>query len=138
MDISDLDNTMAQMLMETVNNMLIELYAAMAQAEMEKKEKRQREGIQAKKARGEWDDYGRLLRITLDLVVRVECFVAGAGSLLLATFSLIAIMNRMWLQLGIFAFLGVLTWIVILVSAQLLCSIEMVQETLGFRNVEKL
>ena len=39
--------------------MLIELYAAMAQAEIEKKEKRQREGLEAKKARGEWDDYGR-------------------------------------------------------------------------------
>ena len=59
MDISKLDNTMAQMLMETVNNMLIELYAAMAQAEIEKKEKRQREGIEAKRDRGEWDDYGR-------------------------------------------------------------------------------
>ena len=59
MDISKLDNTMAQMLMETVNNMLIELYAAMAQAEIEKKEKRQREGIEAKKARGDWNDYGR-------------------------------------------------------------------------------
>ena len=59
MDISKLDNTMAQMLMETVNNMLIELYAAMAQAEIEKKEKRQREGIEAKKARGDWEDYGR-------------------------------------------------------------------------------
>lgn len=59
MDISKLDNTMAQMLMETVNNMLIELYAAMAQAEIEKKEKRQREGIEAKKARGDWSDYGR-------------------------------------------------------------------------------
>ncbi len=59
MDISKLDNSMAQMLMETVNNMLIELYAAMAQAEIEKKEKRQREGIQAKKDRGEWEDYGR-------------------------------------------------------------------------------
>ena len=59
MDISKLDNNMAQMLMETVNNMLIELYAAMAQAEIEKKEKRQREGIEAKKARGEWEDYGR-------------------------------------------------------------------------------
>jgi len=32
---------------------------AMAQAEIEKKEKRQREGIAAKKDRGEWDDYGR-------------------------------------------------------------------------------
>ena len=59
MDISKLDNSMAQMLMETVNNMLIELYAAMAQAEIEKKEKRQKEGIEAKRLRGEWDDYGR-------------------------------------------------------------------------------
>lgn len=59
MDVSKLDNSMAQMLMETVNNMLIELYAAMAQAEVEKKEKRQREGIEAKKARGDWEDYGR-------------------------------------------------------------------------------
>ena len=59
MDFSKLDNAMAQMLMETINNMLVELYAAMAQAEIEKKEKRQREGIQAKKERGEWDDYGR-------------------------------------------------------------------------------
>ena len=41
-DLSKLDNAMARMLMETINNMLIELYAAMAQAEIEKKEKRQR------------------------------------------------------------------------------------------------
>lgn len=66
MDISKLDNTMAQMLMETVNNMLIELYAAMAQAEIEKKEKRQREGIEAKKARGDWDDYGRPSAIAIE------------------------------------------------------------------------
>ncbi len=59
MDISKLDNNMAQMLMETVNSMLIELYAAMAQAEIEKKEKRQHEGIEAKKLRGDWDNYGR-------------------------------------------------------------------------------
>ena len=66
MDISKLDNTMAQMLMETVNNMLIELYAAMAQAEIEKKEKRQREGIEAKKARGDWEDYGRPSAIAIE------------------------------------------------------------------------
>lgn len=58
-DLSKMDNAMARMIMETINNMLIELYAAMAQAEIEKKEKRQREGLEAKKARGEWDDYGR-------------------------------------------------------------------------------
>ena len=58
-DLSKLDNSMAKMIMETINNMLIELYATMAQAEIEKKEKRQQEGIEAKKARGEWDNYGR-------------------------------------------------------------------------------
>ena len=58
-DLSSLDNSMARMIMDTINNMLIELYATMAQAEIEKKEKRQAEGIAAKKARGEWDDYGR-------------------------------------------------------------------------------
>ena len=66
MDYSKLDNSMAQMLMETVNNMLIELYAAMAQSEIEKKEKRQREGIEAKKARGEWNDYGRPVRMSIE------------------------------------------------------------------------
>ena len=58
-DLSKLNNSMAKMVMETINNMLIELYATMAQAEVEKKEKRQREGIEAMKARGEWDRYGR-------------------------------------------------------------------------------
>jgi len=63
-DFSAMDDGMAKMLMETVNNMMIELYAAMAQSEIEKKEKRQREGIAAKKARGEWGDYGRPRLIT--------------------------------------------------------------------------
>ena len=57
--LSSMENSMARMMMETINNMMIELYASMAQAEIEKKEKRQREGIEAKKARGEWDEYGR-------------------------------------------------------------------------------
>lgn len=58
-DVSKMDNSMAKMILETVNHMLIELYAAMAQAEVEKKEKRQREGIEAKKLRGDWENYGR-------------------------------------------------------------------------------
>jgi len=58
-DYSAIDDTMANMLMETINNMLIEMYATLAHAEMLKSEKRQREGIQAMKARGEWDKYGR-------------------------------------------------------------------------------
>lgn len=65
-DLSAMDNTMARMIMETTNNMLIELYATMAQAEIEKKEKRQKEGIQAKKERGEWENYGRPRIMGLD------------------------------------------------------------------------
>lgn len=59
MDMSAMDNAMARMMLETINNMMLELYASMAQAELEKKEKRQREGIETKKLRGEWEDYGR-------------------------------------------------------------------------------
>ncbi len=58
-DYSSLNNDMASMLMQTVNNMLIEMYAVFAQAEMQKREKRQLEGIQSMKERGEWDRYGR-------------------------------------------------------------------------------
>lgn len=65
-DLSLIDNSMARMIMETVNNMLIELYSAMAQAEIEKKEKRQAEGIQAMKERGEWYKYGRPRKLTLE------------------------------------------------------------------------
>lgn len=53
------DNSMSAMLLETINNMLIEMYASFAQAENEKRKKRQEEGIAAKKLRGEWNSYGR-------------------------------------------------------------------------------
>ena len=59
MDLSKMDNSLQAMMLETINNMMLELYASMAQAEIEKKEKRQREGLEAKKKRGEWEDYGR-------------------------------------------------------------------------------
>jgi DNA invertase Pin-like site-specific DNA recombinase len=60
------DNNMAKMMMETINNMLLEMYASFAHAEMEKRAKRQREGIEAKKARGEWSDYGRPRALDFD------------------------------------------------------------------------
>lgn len=37
MDMSKMDNTLACLMMETINNMMLELYASMAQAEIEKK-----------------------------------------------------------------------------------------------------
>lgn len=66
MDVSAMENSMAQMMLECIGNMMLELYASMAQAELEKKEKRQREGIEQKKKRGEWDDYGRPRALPFD------------------------------------------------------------------------
>lgn len=59
MDISAFPDQLAGMLIETINNMLIEMFAAYAQTEIEKKQKRQREGIESMKLRGEWEKYGR-------------------------------------------------------------------------------
>lgn len=64
------DNNMSKMMMETINNMLIEMYASFAHAEMEKRSKRQREGIEAKKARNEWSDYGRPRVLNFDKFVK--------------------------------------------------------------------
>ena len=65
-DFSKFDNSISSMMHETINNMLIELYANLAQTEIEKKEKRQREGIEQKRLRGDWDDYGRPRVMPLD------------------------------------------------------------------------
>ena len=73
------DSSIATMIMETINNMLIEMYASFAQAELEKKEKRQKEGIEAKKARGEWDDYGRPRKLDFDKFAKeYERVLAGS------------------------------------------------------------
>ena len=52
-------NTENKSIVEMINNILIEVYSTIAQQEIERKEVRQREGIEAMKARGEWDKYGR-------------------------------------------------------------------------------
>ena len=65
-DTATMDNKMAVMMMETINNLMLELYASMAEAEIEKKEKRQKEGIEQMKLRGEWDRYGRPRKVTLE------------------------------------------------------------------------
>lgn len=100
-DLSKLNNTMAAMIMETINNMLIELYATMAEAEMEKKEKRQREGIQAKKDRGEWDDYGRPRVMSLaDFTVHYESVVQGKKKPFELMYELICL-NRLFIDTNV-------------------------------------
>lgn len=60
------ENKTAELMIDLVNNLLFEVFTSIAQAELEKKEKRQREGIQAKKERGEWENYGRPKAIEID------------------------------------------------------------------------
>ena len=55
-DFSTMENSMSAMLLATINTVIIEVYAAMAQAELEKNKKRQREGYEALRASGKWDE----------------------------------------------------------------------------------
>lgn len=58
-DLSEESDSMNKLITDTINKVVIEIYAMQAETEIQRKEKRQREGIEAKKARDEWDDYGR-------------------------------------------------------------------------------
>ena len=55
----NISDPLGNMIFETIQNMVIELYSCLAQAELEKKTTRQIQGIEAMKARGDWDRYGR-------------------------------------------------------------------------------
>ena len=51
---------------DMVNNILIEVLGSLAEQERMKIKQRQAEGIAAKKARGEWSDYGRPAKVVDD------------------------------------------------------------------------
>lgn len=58
-DLSLMTDEMSKAVLVCINDMLISFYDLMARTELQRKKKRQKEGIEAKKARGEWGDYGR-------------------------------------------------------------------------------
>ena len=59
MDLSAISDEMARMVLQCINEMLISFYDMMARTELKRKKKRQTEGIQTMKDRGEWERYGR-------------------------------------------------------------------------------
>lgn len=65
-DIRRLDVGISGLILEAINNMMIEMYALFAQAEVDKKAQRQRKGIEAMKQRGEWERYGRPRVLDMD------------------------------------------------------------------------
>lgn len=48
-DLPDEADSMNKLITETINKVIIEIYAMQAETEMQRREKRQREGIEAKK-----------------------------------------------------------------------------------------
>lgn len=58
-DLSVMNDDMGTAILSCINDMLISFYDLMARTELQRRKKRQREGIDAKKARGDWENYGR-------------------------------------------------------------------------------
>ncbi len=71
-----------------------------------------------------------MVRMLLDLIIKAECWVAGVGFLLLATLSVIALFEKMWLQLFVFGILFVVGATVIFFSTNILLCIEILRNKL--------
>lgn len=66
MDFSTIENSMARMILSCINDMLISFYDCIARAELERRKKRQKEGYEEVRKRGEWDKIGRPRKISLE------------------------------------------------------------------------
>ena len=71
-----------------------------------------------------------LLKIVINLLIKAECGVAGVGFLLLAIFAILALINKMWLQLGIFAIIFAAGALILLMSVNILFWIDILKESL--------
>ena len=71
-----------------------------------------------------------LLKIVINLLIKAECWAAGVGFLLLAIFAILALINKMWLQLGIFASLFIAGAVIMLMSVHILYFIDVIKERL--------
>ena len=65
-----------------------------------------------------------VLRCLIDLFIKVECWVAGVGFLLLAILTILAIIKQQWLQVGVFAGLAGVGLIIPFLSANIQVWIE--------------
>ncbi len=64
MDFSLIEDAMAKMILNCINEMLISFYDCLARTELERKKKRQREGYDELRKRGEWEKLGRPRKMT--------------------------------------------------------------------------
>ena len=71
-----------------------------------------------------------LLKIIINLLIKAECWVAGVGFLLLTIIAILALVNKMWLQLGIFAIIIAAGAVILLMSVHILFVIELLKDKL--------
>ena len=71
-----------------------------------------------------------LLKMIINLLIKAECWVAGVGFLLLAIFAILALVKKMWLQLGIFAIIFAAGAVILLMSVHILFWIDILKESL--------
>lgn len=66
MDLELIEDNMARMILTCINDMLISFYDCLARSELARKKKRQKEGYEELKKRGEWSKLGRPRALSRD------------------------------------------------------------------------
>lgn len=64
MDFGSMEDGMAKMILGCINEMLISFYDCLARTELERRKKRQKEGYEELRKRGEWEKLGRPRKMT--------------------------------------------------------------------------
>lgn len=72
-----------------------------------------------------------LAGIILELCIKVECWAAGTFLMVLGIFLLIALINHMWLQMGILAGFAFITLFVLFLTAEIKLSLELLIEKMA-------
>ena len=71
-----------------------------------------------------------ILSRLIDLIIKAGCWVAGVGYLLLAILAILALINQMWVQLGIFIGFFAVGVVIMLMSAHVQLVIDELQSVL--------
>lgn len=71
-----------------------------------------------------------ILNWILHLIIKAESLVSAVGLIVIGICIVLAIVNKMWLQLGIFALVLVAGIVIVLLSAELVIRVERVRDRL--------
>lgn len=72
-----------------------------------------------------------LAGILMDLFIKAECWIGGIAFLILAICVVLAVVNQMWLQVGILAGIVAAVVVVLFLTAEIKLCVEMIIEKLA-------